>query len=151
MRKQLLPRVTMLGFLLALAAVSVHAQSSDTVTATIPFAFTVGGTNLQAGKYTVKPASGALLIQNEDGKSSVMRMAGPISKNRASADTRLVFHRYGELYFLSEVWTSGEQYGRQLIKSRQEPPFEKQRRAHPSKKEEAQGGYDIVEIIGSLQ
>ena len=74
----------------------------------------------------------------------------PIYTDAASVDTRLVFHRYGELYFLSEVWTLGDSSGRQLLKSRQEHALDKQR-AHPSKKEEAQAGCDRVEIIATQQ
>jgi hypothetical protein len=60
----------------------------------------------------------------------------------------LVFHRYGELYFLSDIWTAGDASGRRLYKSRQEHAIEKEW-AHPSKRE-AQAGYDRVEILGTL-
>jgi hypothetical protein len=33
---------------------------------------------------------------------------------------KLVFHRYGNEYFLSEVWTPGDEWGHRLSKTRRE-------------------------------
>lgn|SRR5262249_3928492 len=152
MRKQMFVRVTVFGFLLALAAASVHAQSGTKIAARMPFDFTVGGTKLRAGEYTVtalSSSSDVLTIRSMDAKSAVMRLAGPIYASRPSVETRLVFHRYGERYFLSEVWTAGETTGRRLFKSSQERAIEKELRN--ASKREAQAGYERVEIIGTLQ
>ncbi len=37
-----------------------------------------------------------------------------VQANRISVDGKLVFNRYGEFYFLSQVWTPGEEIGRKL-------------------------------------
>ena len=38
---------------------------------------------------------------------------------------KLVFHRYGDQYFLSEVWPAGATTGRVIAKSRAESELEK--------------------------
>ena len=39
---------------------------------------------------------------------------------KASEQTKLVFQRYGDQYFLSEIWMEGNKVGHQLAKSRRE-------------------------------
>jgi hypothetical protein len=40
-------------------------------------------------------------------------------------ETRLVFNRYDDLYFLSEFWTPGSQTGREIQISNREKALEK--------------------------
>src|SRR5437667_484633 len=106
MRKQLFTAVTMLGLLLtmAVAAGHVQAQSGTRLKATIPFDFTVGAKKLQSGEYVVRAMNAAtLMIRSEDAGSVAMRLTNVINTNNVSAETKLVFHRYGQSYFLSEV------------------------------------------------
>ncbi len=35
-------------------------------------------------------------------------------------ETKLVFNRYGDLYFLAQAWIVGEIHGREFLKSRTE-------------------------------
>jgi hypothetical protein len=88
----------------------------------IPFAFQVGTTVLPAGHYDVhaQAAQGALSIRCFDCKAGVMVLTNAISAADMSGKTVLVFHRYGERYFLSAAWTSGYDQGRGLRKSKAE-------------------------------
>jgi len=150
MRKQVFVRVTLVSFLVALAAASIHAQSGVRIAATMPFDFTVGGTTLRAGEYIVgATTSEVLTIRSSDAKRAVMRLAGPIYASRPPVETKLIFHRYGDRYFLAEVWTAGETTGRRVFKSSQERAIEREMR-NPSKRE-AKARYEAVEIIGTLQ
>ena len=85
---------------------------SQTMRARIPFAFTVGDTNLPAGVYTVRilnPTSDrkALQIRSEDGRSSaIVQTLGVIGE--LASDTKLVFRRYGDRYFFAEAQMAGE-------------------------------------------
>ncbi len=122
MARQILKRVTMLMVLLTIALVTAVAtangQSQHRVNASVPFEFIVGEKTLAAANYRIETVGVALAIQNADAKDSVIRLANMIApKERKSA--RLVFHRYGNTYFLSEVWEGGET-GRRLVESRQE-------------------------------
>jgi hypothetical protein len=37
-----------------------------------------------------------------------------VQANAASTSTKLIFHRYGDEYFLYQVWVQGESRGREL-------------------------------------
>ena len=71
-----------------------------------------------------------MMIRGENAKGSALRLANAIEDKRNAGQVKLVFHRYGERYFLSEVWT-GES-GRQLLKSRQERAIERELASIPS-------------------
>lgn len=128
MRKPAFITISMLTFLLMLAAVSVNAQqlSEERITVNIPFDFAVGETKLPAGEYTLRriisPSSAdQLLIQNAEAKLDMR--TGITRPNRASEvqrESRLIFNRYGEQYFLSQVWMAGSDTGRELFQSRNE-------------------------------
>lgn len=136
------------GVVLMAALVSAHAQS--TVVADVPFEFTVGGKSLTAGEYSIKAFTtrgDALLVRNQDSNDVVIRLANLIEARIAPKQGKLVFHRYGQRYFLSEVWTPGERTGRQLQKCAEERAMENQLAAIPSKSELARSSYERVEIV----
>ena len=94
--------------------VSAHAQTAanQKVVANIPFAFNVGTKNLPAGRYTitvVNPSSDrkALQIRSINGRSTAITLTNNVVGN-ASENTRLVFHRYGDQYFLAQTQMAGE-------------------------------------------
>jgi len=150
MRKHFFTSVTMLGFLLTLAVASVHAQSSTKIEVSIPFDFTVGNSNLHPGKYTVTArGTAALMIRSKDGGSTAMRLTNAIHNSEPSAKTKLVFRQYGERYFLSEVWTVGENSGRQILQSRQELALERNLATMASKSNLTRAGNRRVEIFAA--
>ena len=101
-----------------LAGPSVYAQSSIVLKADVPFGFRVAGQSLPAGEYNVVPKSPTLVvIRSRDGHQSALVMTNTIQASQISADGKLVFNRYGESYFLSQVWTPGEEIGRKLVRS----------------------------------
>lgn len=75
----------------------------------------------------MKPITGSrvLAIDNRDSHGSALRITSEIMGNRKSENARLVFHRYGNRYFLAEVWM-GERNGSQLAKSREERAVERE-------------------------
>jgi len=157
MQKQILKGLTMLmliaGVALMAALVSAHAQSSSVV-ADIPFDFTVGGKSLKAGEYSVRAFttnSDALLISSQDSNDRAIRLAQSIEARIVPKQAKLVFHRYGQRYFLSEVWTTGERTGRQLAKSSEERAIEGQLAAISSKSELARSSYETVEIVAMIR
>lgn len=118
------------------ASVSANAQSLNyRLTANIPFDFSVSGTKLPAGKYWINRAQlgngdAVVQIRSTDGHENVTRLTIPISTLNPMQDGTLIFHRYGEEYFLSEIWPAGGSTGRELPKSRVER--ELQRKAQGS-------------------
>jgi len=128
MKHTSLRMVAMLALLLALGAVSANAQTGSMIEARIPFDFAAGETKLKAGNYTVKRISkDALQLRNEQDKTSVMVLAPlAIRQTRNDSPERLVFKRYGNEYFLSQVWTNRSAEGRGLFASRNESRLAKQ-------------------------
>jgi hypothetical protein len=119
-----LKRMVMLSVLTMLATVSAHAQSGKQFTVTIPFDFSVGGKDLSAGQYRVGPATQTsgegLVLRRTDGRAGVFVLSSRIQTEAAQQESKLVFRRYGNQYFLGEVWTSGRNIGRELPSSRKE-------------------------------
>lgn len=156
MKNSILKGFTMLTLIaviaLATAVVSANAQSSRLIVSNVPFEFTVGDQTMPAGEYRVTPAlSKALTIQSSDAKNAVMRLANDIRPNKTNKQARLVFHRYGNRYFLSEVWGNADSIGRQLLKSRQERAIARELAAITSKSEQAESFYAIVEVAAVLR
>src|SRR5213593_2473526 len=107
MARQMIKGVTMLLLIAALslvtAVVSANGQSSRKLVATIPFDFVVGSRELPAGKYGVEPVSTgseALKIAGTENAKSVMRLSNAITSTRPTEKGKMVFHRYGNQYFL---------------------------------------------------
>ncbi|MCM3905177.1 MAG: hypothetical protein ND866_26070 [Pyrinomonadaceae bacterium] len=157
MQNQILKGVTMLLIVAAVALmaalVSAHAQSRMVV-ADVPFEFAVGNKSLTAGEYSVRAftnSGDAVLISNKDSHDGVIRLTRPIQARIVPERAKLVFHRYGQRYFLSEIWTPGEQTGRQLLKSAEERALENQLAALPSKSELARSSYERVEILAMVR
>jgi hypothetical protein len=110
------------GLVIFGAAATSQAQA-DTVTA-VPFAFTVGSTELPRDSYTISRVSGhmnAFLIRGLRGSTIVMSQ--PDGPSATDPSPRLVFHRYGDRYFLREVRLAGNT-GFSLPKSRAETSAE---------------------------
>ena len=131
MKKEILSVFTMLILTLALAVETARAQSTNQVTASIPFQFTIGNQTLPAGDYTVKlvnqdSGKNALLIKSTDGSVSRMLMMNTAQKGSATAKASLVFNQYGDRYFLAEVWTGSDQFGLTLPRSRSEREIERE-------------------------
>jgi len=143
MKKQAFRTITMLSLLLMLAAVSVNAQqlSENSIAVNIPFDFAVDETKLPAGKYTLRriilPSSAdRLVIRSADGRDDTH--TGMTRPNRASEvqkQSKLIFNRYGDQYFLSQVWMAGSDTGRDLFKSRSERNLAKELKLARSKSE----------------
>jgi hypothetical protein len=94
--------------LLTLAGAPAVRAASPELQALVPFSFSTGDTTLAAGSYTIERASGsqgALMIRSQAGGVIFLAQRGEAAV--AGKSTRLVFHRYGDRYYLRQVWFSG--------------------------------------------
>jgi hypothetical protein len=104
-------RKVALTFAAALAltpAVPAAAQQSVDLVARVPFEFTVGGTSLPRDTYQLSRLNGhaeMLLVRSE--RKGVFVRTGQVRLPRRAAAASLVFHRYGDQYFLREVNLEG--------------------------------------------
>jgi hypothetical protein len=119
MKKRIHISLITLGLFVALAVVPVHAQFQDSVRVSIPFAFIVGEKTMPAGDYTLEPANNnglytRLLIRSRDGHTAMIISTGVVQAKEFQEEAKLTFNHYGDQYFLSQVWTPGTVYGRQL-------------------------------------
>lgn len=88
----------------------------------IPFAFMAGGTHLPAGHYYVyHPGDPYLIvIERDDGRARAMAYVHPAANNPSTSSTKLVFNKYGDQHFLSQVWTEADQQVHHCFKCRME-------------------------------
>ncbi|MEP6636432.1 MAG: hypothetical protein ABJB97_06875 [Acidobacteriota bacterium] len=132
MKKEFIKGLSMLMLIVGLAFVTAIAtangQTSHRLVTDIPFQFVVGDKALPAGRYEVRQLTmggQVLAIADPSTKISIVRLTNQISANKSNTQARLVFHRYGERYFLAEVW-DGESPGKRLQSSRQERAIERE-------------------------
>ena len=124
MNRRSLPLLIMLGILLPLAAANSVAQTNQELVASIPFEFTVCTEQLPAGTYKVRSLTSAtphvMLVRSDESRSVIMACAHEVQVPKRTTTGKLIFNRYGDKYFLSELWLQGERTGTELIKSEQE-------------------------------
>lgn len=123
MRK--LVSVVVIGSVLILVAVAAQAQlPGEVIRASIPFSFEVHGRVLPAGRYEISRISDepmGLMIRNIDHmRNEALFETEPVYENARSSKNEIVFKRYGDTYFLSEVESAGEQTAREVYPSRAE-------------------------------
>jgi len=105
---------------MAAAAQGAAAQAKRWLVLKAPFAFTVERQQLPAGEYRVQLQDGWLRVQSTDGKTSVNVLTMPVSGKTPEGHGEVVFHQYGDKYFLAQVWTPSHETGRETIESRDE-------------------------------
>ena len=123
--------------LIGIAALSVSAKAQslgNRIKANIPFDFTVAGKKFAAGQYSIVRANPTvgdqiLSVSSADDRSRVLPITIPVTTLDAKEKSTLVFHRYGDEYFLAQVWPAGETTGRAFTKSRREKQLEQEQRA----------------------
>ena len=106
--------------LLTAAVFAQMASSQQLMKVNIPFAFGVEDQSLPAGQYlvfTVTPER-SIRIVSADGKHSAIVNTLPNYAKEPSSNSRLVFHSYGNEYFLAEVWTAGQDVARNPLSSK---------------------------------
>jgi len=128
MKKNMIRFVALFGFVFTLSAVNALAQSQPVLKANIPFDFSAANRTLPAGEYTVSntnAASGTIVVRNTDGNKAVALIASPFSPKNEAKQAMLVFHRYGDQYFLAKVINAGGWAGREIVMSKTEKRLSK--------------------------
>jgi len=114
----------MLSLLLILTVGTLSAQSEQIGVINIPFNFIIGQKILPAGEYTIRPSridsKTVWLVQGNDTQAGAFFLTIPVLARETQEKTRLVFHKYGDQYFLSQIWMLGDNSGRELSMPRLE-------------------------------
>lgn len=131
MKKQIILTSLILTAMLAVAAVSARAQSATGVRAEVPFDFIVGDKTIQAGHIVVKGVTaalqGSITITNIAQGELALRTGRQVSGTDRTQEAKLVFHKYGNRYFLAQIWTPGYEAWR-IMKSKEERSLERDMR-----------------------
>ena len=129
MSKQTLRTMMIISGLMVVSAITAHAQAGSSFMVSVPFDFTVSGRTLAAGEYIVARngvSSDGLTIRSKDGKGGASALTKTIQTEDIQNETTVVFKRYDDQFFLSQVWVSGRSTGREIYKSKQERTVERE-------------------------
>ena len=98
----------------------VNAQMSPLIKMQIPFDFVANGKKLPAGECIIAVVTNGLTkLTIRSGKQAVLALPIADEWPNASTESALVFHRYGDRYFLANIKRAGA-IGYALPVSRQE-------------------------------
>jgi hypothetical protein len=123
--KKALSFMALFGLVLTFGALPGAAQGKKTLILNAPFSFTVEQQRMPAGTYRILVEHGWLQIRSADGKSVVMVLTLPVAGKPVEGSGQVVFNRYGDRYFLGQVWLPELENGRQTLESREEKEQEK--------------------------
>ena len=113
-----------------LASLFIYTGSAQAeVKITIPFDFSVGKVLLPSGTYTISKMGAAqtlLQIRNNDVAVGVIEHPHVVElgHGQVSEADKLVFHRYGDRYFLAQFWFAGSTRGCEFRRSKVEVEIE---------------------------
>ena len=112
-------RALIVASALTLAAVpAIHAQNAKEISVVnVPFAFEVGSSHFPAGHYTISDLQEDRLLQVRGASGAKLTPSRAEVASTPSANTKVAFHRYGDTYFLSQIWTAGTREYVQCIES----------------------------------
>ena len=110
---------------MSLALLMSAAASAQTIhlKVVVPFGFNAGNTMLPPGLYDIQSTGNGykvLAIRSMNSTAAVVLISHSCESLHPTDRTRLVFHRYGQRYFLSQVWLQGNHIGHQLPPSPRE-------------------------------
>ena len=132
MVKNMIKGATMFLLLVTLslvtAVVSAQAQGSRSEYADIPFDFKAGDKELPAGRYQISQSTSgeAVTVRGVENSISVVKMTNHLVQLDPAKTSKLVFNRYGNQYFLSEVWIAGRSTGQQIRKTNAEKAIQRE-------------------------
>jgi len=128
--RNLLPLLFALFIAASFSATSAHAQIIGNLEAQIPFQFHVGNTTLPAGTYIIHRLDNTdgtvMQISTKDGTMSKLFDVESTLANSTPDKTELIFNKYGDRYFLSEMFDEGNPDGSRVFASRDERMASKQ-------------------------
>jgi hypothetical protein len=128
MKRQLKTMAVILGLVVVAGASVAQAQIMDRLKSEIPFSFYVRDKQMPAGAYTITVlnlGSGLMEIRSADGKSTAVFLTVEKQEKDTTTPSELIFHKYGDKVFLSEIVERGERDGAEVLKSKMEKRLEK--------------------------
>jgi hypothetical protein len=120
--------------LVLLALAPAYAQKTS-ANVNIPFTFTVDDVRMPAGEYIISsPSEHAVTIQAAGGILAKTTLTNNGSSVKSDGRAKLVFHKYGNAYFLVAAWMPNSDHAREFFASASEIQVARN------------GGQDVVEL-----
>jgi len=117
-----------------MSLVPAYAQKAS-ATVNIPFTFTVDDVRMPAGQYIItEPSEKVIEIQHLGGNEAKAVVTNQGASTDWTSHPRLVFHRYGNAYFLAAVWMPSSDHAREFFASANEIQVARN------------GGQDVIEL-----
>jgi hypothetical protein len=118
-------RSTLIAAALAIGVIasapSAFAASAETIaTVNVPFSFWMGNHELPAGAYRMLLRSNKMLQLNGPHGQTYMIMVHEAISSKTPRTGYILFHRYGETYFLDQVWSGETNIGVECSRTRAE-------------------------------
>ncbi len=107
--------VMALAILAGASAIASAAPTGSSIVVKVPFAFTIGSSTLPAGDYTLTD-KGNDIVQIQGSEANVLFRAWRAESGETSKRASVVFHRYGDRYFLAGVQSAD---GAKVVKAAQ--------------------------------
>jgi hypothetical protein len=103
--------------LVMMSLVSAYAQKTS-ATVNIPFSFTVDDVRMPAGEYLISaPSEKVVSIQRVGGSEVKVTLTTSGSAARTTGPAKLVFHRYGNAYFVAVAWMPNSDHAQEFFTS----------------------------------
>ena len=121
--------------LMTLSLVLITLVPAYAVTVNIPFSFAVGDVRMPAGEYVISsPTESLVIIRHVGGPETKATIThyGPLTNS--DGRSKLVFHKYGNAYFLAVAWLPNLAQAREFYPSANEIQVARY------------GGQDVVEL-----
>lgn len=123
--KNLNPKTIISSLILAIGVLFVTTPifaQSNSMTVEIPFNFHVGNEKYVAGNYEIKRIKDNIyLLKNATGSVKAMAQTPlTIDESRSISEARITFNRYGNKYFLRQIFNIESAVGRALYESKTE-------------------------------
>jgi hypothetical protein len=102
--------ITVLMLLFVPIVAAAQLAESGRITTQVPFKFIVGNVAIPAGECTVQLVNEkdwVLTVSNRDAKIAIFAPAVPNAAKKMAPASALVFHKYGDRYFLVALKVSG--------------------------------------------
>jgi hypothetical protein len=109
-----------LGLLAGIAVIPAYAQKGA-MKINVPFNFAMGDKTYPAGEYAFSSLKDSVILQNSGGARIAMVLANHTAAGSAGKLGKVIFACYAEEQcFVSQIWISGQDDGRELFRSRME-------------------------------
>jgi len=106
---------------LASAPAAAAQSSTTTVKVDVPFAFRTASQMMPAGIYRIDLLSDhTILLRGAGSHAATFVMVHSAIASKTPSKGAVVFDRYGNNYYLHQIWTPGDDSGRECSKSKAE-------------------------------